>query len=196
MSAPELPDRRQLDFESVYDQFHAKIRRYLDRLVGASESEDVTQEVFVKVSQALPTFRGDSNLSTWMYRIATNTAYDKLRSPSSRRVGEPVEHDAILDDSPAAEQKLVRQEMNDCIGGYISRLPPTYRAVLILSEQQDLTNQEIADALGVTVDTVKIRLHRARARLKKELGDGCDFYRDDRNELACDPKRQGVSRRD
>ena len=54
----------------------------------------------------------------------------------------------------------------------------------------------MADTLGVTLDTVKIRLHRARARLRKDLGEGCDFYRDDRNEFACDPKPAGVSRRD
>jgi RNA polymerase sigma-70 factor, ECF subfamily len=71
----------------------------------------------------------------------------------------------------------------------------SYRSVLILREQEGLTNQEIADALGLSVNTVKIRLHRARARLRKELGSGCDFYRDDRNEFACQPKAGGVSRR-
>ncbi len=180
---------RRLCFEDVYAEFHPRIRRYLDRLLGASEAEDATQEVFVKVSQALARFRGESSVSTWVYRIATNVAYDRLRSPSFHRTdevsvdGEPPAQDA----SPGIERQLVRREMNDCVDRFIDRLPANYRSAVILSEE-GLTNQEIASALGLTVATVKIRLHRARSRLKTELGDGCNFYRDERNELACDPK--------
>jgi RNA polymerase sigma-70 factor (ECF subfamily) len=65
-----------------------------------------------------------------------------------------------------------------------------YRTVIILSEIRDLKNQEVADILGISLDAVKIRLHRARARLKKEFEAGCTFYRDEDNELACDRKSQ------
>ena len=78
--------------------------------------------------------------------------------------------------------------MSDCVGQFVDRLPANHRSVVMLSEQEGLMNQEIAEALRLTVDTVKIRLHRARARLRKELGSGCTFSRDARNELACDPK--------
>lgn len=193
-----LDDREQLAFSSVYGQFHAKILRYLNRLVGPNEAEDVTQEVFAKVSQALPQFRHDSSISTWVYRIATNTAYDRLRSPAFQRAGEvPIDSEALVKDpSSGIEQTLVQQEMNDCVEGYIAHLPAHYRSVVILSEQEGLANQEIADALGVSVDTVKIRLHRARARLRRELGSGCDLYHDERNELACQPKLPGATPRD
>jgi RNA polymerase sigma-70 factor (ECF subfamily) len=77
-----------LEFQKVYEDFQPKILRYLARLVGKSEAEDLAQETFVKVHQSLKNFRGESQLSTWMYRIATNTALDKLRSPSFQRVGE------------------------------------------------------------------------------------------------------------
>ncbi len=194
-SSATRDDAGRLDFEKVYSEFHAKIHRYLNRLVGTSDAEDLTQETFAKVSQALPQFRGDCSLSTWVYRIATNTAYDRIRSRSAVRAAVPIEdHTAIEDRSSGVEQTLVRREMSDCIGSFIARLPASYRSVLILSEQEELTNQEIADTLGLTLDTVKIRLHRARARLRKELGSGCDFYRDDRNEFACQPKPAGVSR--
>lgn len=192
MSPSESRDHGGLDFDAVYVEFQPKIRRYLDRLVGP-EAEDVTQEVFAKVSQALPGFRGESSLATWVYRIATNAAYDRLRSSSFRRPDEiSIDTDApaaeVSDRSPGMEQTLVRREMNDCIDAFIARLPPDYRSAVILSEHEGLTDREIAEALQVTVSTVKIRLHRARARLKKELGDGCSFYRDDRNEMACEPK--------
>ena len=72
----------QLEFQKVYDTFQPKIHRYLVRFVGDYEAEDLTQEVFVKVGQGLKEFRGESQLSTWIYKIATNSALDRLRSPS------------------------------------------------------------------------------------------------------------------
>lgn len=186
------------DFQQIYSEFCPRIQRYLTRLLGPTEADDAAQEVFAKVNQALAQFRGDSSLSTWIYRVATNTAYDRLRSRSSQRAGEvPLESAApVTDPSSGIDQKLVRTEMNDCIDEYIGRLPASYRSILILSEHEGLTNQDIADALGLSLDTVKIRLHRARARLRQDLGGGCSFYRDDRNEFACQPKPRGVSRRD
>ncbi len=183
-----------MDFETVYREFHDPIRRHVARLVGDNDAEDVTQEVFASVSSALPQFRGESSLSTWIYRIATNAAVDRLRSAAFKRKADVTDHEAHVPDPAAgAEQTMVRREMNDCIRGYIDRLPDSYRHVLVLSEQQGLANQEIADALGITLHTVKIRLHRARARLREAMGEGCSVYRDDRNEVACDPKPPGVS---
>ena len=198
MSSSDTVSGAPLAFQPVYDEFFPKIRRYLTRVVGPTEAEDLAQEVFAKVHQALPQFRRDSSVATWIYRIATNAAYDRLRSPAFQRAREaPAVNEASVEDrTPGAEQTLVRREMNECIDGYIARLPARYRSALILSEQEDLTNPQIAETLGVSVDTVKIRLHRARARLRKELGSGCDFHRDDRNEFACAPRPRGVSVRD
>jgi RNA polymerase sigma-70 factor (ECF subfamily) len=195
-SSSKPRDGGPFDFQRIYDEFHPKIHRYLCRLVGAGEAEDLTQEVFAKVGQALPRFRGDSKLSTWIYRIATNTASDRLRSASFRRarqVSREVQEPMVEEQSTDVEQDLARGEMNDCIRRYVEQLPPRYRSVVILSEGEGLTNPEIASALGISLDTVKIRLHRARSRLKRELGGGCHIYRDERNELACEPKAASVS---
>ncbi len=70
------------EFNRIYEEYHAKLFRYLARFVGEDDAEDLTQEVFVKIHKALDNFRGESKLSTWIYRIATNTATDRLRSPS------------------------------------------------------------------------------------------------------------------
>ena len=78
--------------------------------------------------------------------------------------------------------------MNKCIRDFIEELPENYRTVVVLSELEGLKNTEIAEILGVSLDTIKIRLHRARAKLKKELETHCDFYRDEGNEFACDVK--------
>ncbi len=78
--------------------------------------------------------------------------------------------------------------MNDCIRGIVDSLPENHRTVLVLSDLEGLTNAEICEVLDLPLDTVKIRLHRGRKRLKKELEAKCLFYRDDWNELACDRK--------
>lgn len=186
----------ELTFQDIYTSFYPKIHRYLKRMVGEPETEDLTQEVFVKVSQGLSRFRGESKLSTWVYRIATNTAMDKLRSTSFlRMVKDRVSIDAAAecdkegkDEAPSVEQQLVQEEMNGCIRKFIDKLSGSYRSVVVLAELEGLKNKEIAQILGVSLNTVKIRLHRARERLKKELMNGCSFYRNKENILLCDLK--------
>jgi len=89
------------------------------------------------------------------------------------------------DSAPVLDTLLIRKDMKECIRDIVESLPDNYRNVLVLSEFEGPTNAEIA---GISLDTVKIRLFRARARLKKELEAKCNFYHDDRNELACDRK--------
>ncbi len=72
----------EIEFKEVYEEFQPKILHYLSRLTGHHEAEDIAQEVFEKVSRSLKDFKGESKLSTWLYRIATNTALDRLRAPS------------------------------------------------------------------------------------------------------------------
>src|SRR3990172_11556723 len=193
----------ELEFQEIYDAFQPKIHRYLKFWVGEDEAEDLTQEVFVKVHQALENFRGESKLSTWLYRIATNAALDRLRSPSFQRIAQ----ERLSDDSiekgeedvdardvwtgekkPLVEQQIIREEMNDCIRGYVEKLPENYRTVLVLSEWEGLRNNEIAEILGVTLDTVKIRLHRGKEKLKEELETHCDSYWIEENEFVPDLK--------
>lgn len=193
----------ELEFQNIYNTFQAKIHFYLERIVGEHEADDLTQEVFLKVNKGLRSFRGESKLSTWIYRIATNVARDKLRSPTFRdMVQNRLTDDSIPEDKmptearvvwmkeklPSVEQQLIRKEMNECIRSFVDKLPEKYKTALVLSELEGFTNQEIAQILSVSLDTVKIRLHRAREKIKKELETHCDFYRDERNELACDLK--------
>ena len=200
------PDNKtgdDLNFHSIYNAFYPKIIRYLAHVVGWRDAEDVTQEVFVKVNQALKTFKGESQISTWIYKIATNSALDKLRSPSFRQTGcsslsgesigegetEVMDKNAWTGEkTPSIETTAIRKEMNECIRGVVEKLPENYRMVIVLSEMEGFKDDEIAEILGVSLHTAKVRLHRARTRLKKELETQCNFYRDERNEFACDLK--------
>ena len=198
----------ELNFQQVYSTFQPKILRYLAGMLGESEAEDLTQEVFVKVDKALESFRGEAQLSTWIYRVATNAALDRLRSSSykqkdrecvpvdstDRNVPEPEDKNVWTGEKkPDVDQQLIRQEMNSCVRGYIDQLPEDYNVVMILSEVEGLKNREIAEILEVSLDTVKIRLHRARAKLKESLDSNCNFYLDERSELACDRKGKNDS---
>jgi RNA polymerase sigma-70 factor (ECF subfamily) len=82
--------------------------------------------------------------------------------------------------------------MGECIREFIDRLPSDYKTAILLSELEGFKNREIADILKVSLDTVKIRLHRARARIKKELDDGCTFYYSEQDILACDRKQSQI----
>lgn len=196
----------QLEFRDVYDEFHEKLHRYLERMVGKNDAEDLTQEVFVRIDRGLADFKGKSSLSTWVYRIATNAALDRMNSRSFRQNCKARSLDSAIEEmegpkggleekSFSAERKAIRGEMTECIREFVDRLPLDYRTVIILSEIKELKNQEIADILGVSLDTVKIRLHRARVRLKAEFEAGCHFYHDENGNLACDrketPKKEG-----
>jgi RNA polymerase sigma-70 factor (ECF subfamily) len=186
------------DFQAIYVSFGEKIRRYLARLVGEADFEDVTQEVFLKVNASLAEFRSDSSLSTWIYRIATNAAIDHNRKSLTRLKEQAAEghlpdnsmteESMAVDPTPPQDRQLIRKEMSACIRGIVDGLPENYRTVLILSDLEELTNNEIAEVLDISLETVKMRLHRARTRLKKELEHHCSLYKDERNELACDRK--------
>jgi RNA polymerase sigma-70 factor (ECF subfamily) len=186
-------------FSDIYGEFYPKITHYLTRLVGDHEAEDVAQVVFEKVNNSLSDFHGESKLSTWIFRIATNAALDRLKSSSYKRTSsgslapvplQAVENlDLAFNKPTSPDQKIIRDEMSECVREFVDRLPTDYRTVLILNELEGFTNNEIADILQISLDAAKIRLHRARARLKKELKGGCDFYHDDRSELACDRKQ-------
>ncbi len=195
-------DNELASFDAIYRDYYTRIERYLVRLVGMDEAEDLAQEVFLKISRSLDGFRGESSIATWVYRIATNAAMDRVRSPAyrARLSSAPVEESsengddvaaAVEDRGSSAEEDAIRSQMSGCVQDLITQLPENYRTVLVLSETVGMKNSEIAEVLGVSLETVKIRLHRARGRLKEILEANCSFYHDPCNTLLCDIKRAG-----
>lgn len=188
------------DFQQLHDAFRPRVLRYLTRLIGPADAEDVAQAVLLRVAEGLPAFRGEASVSTWIYRIATNAAFDQMRrvrrdaavlpEQMPADLGAGTCTDPLLDESafavPSAETAAIRTEMNACIREFVDRLPEPYKAVILLSEYEGFTNAEIAGILGISLATVKIRLHRARERLRAELARGCRTYRDERGEVACE----------
>jgi hypothetical protein len=94
------------------------------------------------------------------------------------------------------ENHVIRREMNSCIRDVVFKLPETYRTVIVLGEFEGLKNEAIAIILGRKLEAVKIRLHRARLKLKEELSKQCILYRDERNEFACEQKHDSFVGKD
>ncbi len=189
-----------LTIEKLHRDHGDRIRRYLARLVGATDAEDLAQDVFEKAQRAMGAFRGDSRVLTWLYRVATNAAIDRLRNAERRAnlgqddAADPLEADTASD---AAEERsldgeLDRTRMRECILGVVEQLPASQRAVILLGELRGLSDRETADALGISLGAAKIRLHRARRVLKAALERACTFERDEQNEFACAPKVDGL----
>ena len=176
------------DFAAVFAEYERPIYNYLLRMTqNQVEAEDLTQETFIRVHRSLPTFRGDSSLSTWLYRIATNVSLDHFRRGTTQKAKITLTFEEAkpggewADEVPASpEQRAAQSEMSACVERFIQRLPPDYRAALVLHDLQGLKNREIAEALDIPLSTVKIRLHRARKMLRESLDAGCNTGHDER----------------
>jgi RNA polymerase sigma-70 factor (ECF subfamily) len=186
-----------MNTDELYQTFFDDVLRYLKHYITDAQAEELAQEVFVKADKGLDTFRGEASAKTWVFRIATNTLRDFLRSKSYRydNITKHISEQELekcpceSNEEVSTEQAIIRKEMNDCIMEYILRLPDNYSSVLVLSDIEGHSNREVAEVLELSLDTVKIRLHRARARLKEELSEACILSYNSDNELVCDRRQ-------
>ena len=189
-----MDPRTESDFEALHAEFQDRVRSHLRRFVDAAEAEDLAQEVFLKVHQKLPEFRGESKVSTWIFQIATHAALDRLRSPTHRLAAQHGVVDELSESSafhidPGHGLEPVREEMSQCIRDLVQTLSPEYSTVLLLAEMQELSLAEIARMLDCTPGAVKIRLHRARRALRQRMDQACTIYLDQGAEIQCDRKQ-------
>jgi RNA polymerase sigma-70 factor (ECF subfamily) len=144
------------------------------RLVGnAADAEDLLQEIFLAAHRKLDTFRGESALGTWLYRLATNLCLDHLRSRSgrSRQVTDALDDEAGLMDTSSvtlAEQTVTRMDLERAL----ARLPEGCRAAFVLHDIEGLEHREVAEVLGVAEGTSKSQVHKARLKLRVLLAEG------------------------
>jgi RNA polymerase sigma-70 factor, ECF subfamily len=169
-------------FEVLFKRYAARVSRQAMHLLGnEAEAEEVTQEVFLTLYEKASTFRGDAALTTWLYRLTANAALGRLRHrkrhpevsmddylPQFRDDGHHLVR-PVLDWSSDLERGVASEELRQLLHQAIEELPPLDRAVLVLSDFEELSNRDIGDALGLSVPAVKSRLHRARLFLRGKL---------------------------
>ena len=166
-------------FADLVKRYEAKIFRLAQHITqNREDAEDVLQETFLKAYEHLNQFQGNSKFYTWIVRIAVNQALMKLRR---RRTDKSVSLDETIDTGEDTvtrevaawdedpEQRFSREELGEILDSAIQSLAPTYRSVFLLRDVDDLSTEEAAEALGISVPAVKSRLLRARLQLREKL---------------------------
>lgn len=172
----------QAAFTELVKRYQGKVYQLALRLTGNQmDANDVLQDVFLSVYQKIHTFRGAAAFSSWLYRITANASFARL---NQRKRAAAVSIDDVL---PAVEGQeppnafsewtqppdtiLFNQEARRALEKAISGLPEEFRTVVVLRDVQNMSNQEVAEILNLSVAAVKSRLHRARLALRRQLGE-------------------------
>jgi RNA polymerase sigma-70 factor (ECF subfamily) len=172
-------------FSEIVDRYADKIYKTALRIMhNPPDAEDVLQEVFLILATKAGTFRGESKFSTWLYMIAVNAGYMRIRADKKFHANEvsledyaPYDESGALgevvlkDFSPRPDTELLSREGVEIIMNAVNELPDPYRVVFHLSQEQGLTAGETAEALGISLSSAKSRIHRARLFLRDRLAD-------------------------
>ncbi len=136
-----------------------------------ADADDVVQDAFLSAYRARDRFRGDAQVTTWLYRIVVNAALQKIRKERKpqRMAQASVEDVEIVDWSPGPESQTLNNELREKLEEAISELPEDLRTAVVLRDVQQLTTEEAASTVGVSVSAFKARLHRGRVALREEL---------------------------
>jgi RNA polymerase sigma-70 factor, ECF subfamily len=176
--------------------FRAQVQRHILAMVrDEALAEELTQDTYVRALQRVGQLRDPQAALAWLYRIATTVSLDRLRQRWPATVvldeavlaGDALERAARGAGEPSLLEALEQSEMSECVQGYLAALPDDYRIAILLHDAHGLSNPEIAELLGCSLATAKIRVHRARARLHETLAIACSFEVDERGVLVCDP---------
>jgi RNA polymerase sigma-70 factor (ECF subfamily) len=190
-----------VSFDNLFRENEGRVRAYIIRLIrDAGEAEDLTQETFIRARAGLDAFRGDSSVSTWLYAIATNVCLDFLKSAGRRRL--QVTPPEILAEIAATDEEslrfssdllLDRDAMGNCVRRLMDQIPTDQRMALLLHDIEEMTNSEVAKEMDCSVANAKIRLHRARKKVRAVLEENCVFSHDTQGVFVCEPKSSGDS---
>lgn len=177
----------ELSFEDVANELSPFLGRYLQRVLqDRGIAEDLLQQTLLRIARGLPDFDGRSSVKTWAYTIATRTAMDHFRkSGAEPAFVDESEATGVEDDSPTPEQRLALEQMNACVREIIAGLPEEYRTAILLHDFSGLSARDTAAACGCSEANAKVRVHRARAKLKAALQKECTLYHDEDNVLRC-----------
>src|SRR6202795_1772576 len=165
-------------FETLVGRYERKILRLAQNITqNREDAEDVMQEAFLKAFEHLPEFQGNSRFYTWLVRIAVNQALMKLRKRRPNQVSLDQEIDTgeesvfreVEDWGPSPEERYKQSELSQILSSVIGELDPSFRVVFQLRDIEELSTEETAEALGLSVPAVKSRLLRARLKLRQSL---------------------------
>ncbi|MEZ4367036.1 MAG: sigma-70 family RNA polymerase sigma factor [Kofleriaceae bacterium] len=153
--------------EALYHRYRRRVYGLVHRIVGGSDADEVSQDAFVRIYRGLGGFRGDAQLSTWIYRLAVNAALTHLARRGRRReVGDEALAE-VAAEAPVGRDPALAARLEAAL----AELPAGYRAILVLHDVEGLSHEECAEILGCRVGTCKSQLHKARARMRELLAE-------------------------
>ena len=171
-------------FQALVERHSRSLFRLAYRMTGNEhDAEDVVQETFLKAYRRLEQFEDRAHFGSWLYRIAANAAYQKLRARRSKAHEIAIEDvlpafddagrhfEPMADWSERVDEQALQGELRRVLGAAIDGLPPDYRTALVLHDVEGLSNPDIAEALGISLPAVKSRVHRSRLFVRKQLAD-------------------------
>ena len=153
-------------FERLYRTHLPKVHSLVRRMTGGRDSDELTQDVFVRVWQKLDSFRGDAAFGTWLHRLAVNVVIERFRTETTRRQRH-VDGEGVFETLPSAPRRSGDAAMD--LESAIAKLPEGAREIFVLHDVEGYKHQEIADLLEISAGTSKAQLHRARMILRKHL---------------------------
>ncbi len=170
--------------EQLVETYADRVYRLTIRITGSREdAEEATQDALWTAGRKIDTFKGESAFGSWLYRIAANAAYMKLRRRKAKAREIAIEevlpalddgglHFEPMDDwSPRVDDQALNGELREILDAAIAELPPDYRTALVLHDVEGLSNPDVAETLGISLPAVKSRVHRSRLYLRKRLSD-------------------------
>lgn len=189
---------RRASQEELLVAFRQQVQRHILAMVRDQPlAEELAQDTYARALERIDQLHDPQAALAWLYRIATTVTLDRLRQRRPSMVpldsvapasGE-AERAAERDRPPSLlEGALESEDMSACVQRYLAALPDDYRIAILLRDAHGLSNPEIAELLGCSLATAKIRVHRARARLRETLSSACSFEIDERGVLVCDPQ--------
>ena len=169
--------RDETAFVQLVDRYKVMVYNIVDRMVPNSDlTEDLAQEVFLRVYEGLPSFRAESKLSTWIYRIAYRVCLEELRRSHRRQTFVYIdeEHEVGSRIKTGVQLRIIdkayeQADLREAVDRWLGRLPPHYRMSLNLYYLCDMTYSEIAEVMELPIGTVKTYLYRAKQRLKEGI---------------------------
>ena len=174
---PEAP-------ELLVETYGDRVYRLALRITGSNEdAEEVAQDALWTAARKISTFKGEAAFGSWLYRIAANAAYQKLRARKAK--APEIAMDDVLpafddagrhfepmaDWSERVDEQALQGELRRVLGAAIDELPPDYRTALVMHDVEGLSNPDIAEALGISLPAVKSRVHRSRLFVRKQLSE-------------------------
>lgn len=160
-------------FSKLVEEYQGLIYNLAYRMCGEREEAcDISQEAFLRAYEHLKKFQKRAKFSTWLYRIAINVAINHLKKKRPQDI--PLEEITLSGQSPGPRREAESRELQEMVKGAIVKLPPLYRAVVVLYHQQGLSYEEIAAYTGCPLGTVKVHLFRAKEILRKILGEALE----------------------